>query len=272
MALRGKSVIKPDLSQASRVEHLKCIDTRSNHKKLYSLYLLPNGAIYAEACREGDTPTPYLYAPGEKSFDALLNEKLSTKKRYKRVSVVDAESVAIDWSKLGERGIEIQQELAQIQQEARGVADYTEITFDARRGVFMTQQGAIEISVVEQAQLALDQVRQAVNQSTPLHRVVEAYMTLIPVKADRQMTVAVLGSANKIYQQQEVLQTLTRCMSRLQDLGKTLRTAVRAQRRELFGADELSVFVLWGDPEKTNAKQSGDSHVNFDDFNAAVMW
>ena len=204
-----------NLEQAIIRSHLICVDVMENHNKFWSAWVLENGDLFVEYGRVGSNAQSKLHAidnvnAATTKMNALVKQKRA--KGYQAIAIADSKSLDYD---LLTNGSTIQDEIEDIQQQWKRMEPFSLIRFHPELGQFRSLSGSLSADVVSIARSLLETVqthyRRGDDEFIPA---VEAYIRVIPMRSTAKLNAHdLLGSRLKLSQQNELLDTLERCLS-----------------------------------------------------------
>ena len=139
-----------------------------------------------------------------------------------------ADSTSLDYSLLT-NGRAIQDEIENIQQQWKRMEPFSLIRFHPESGQFRSLSGRLSVDVVTIARSLLETVqthyRRGDDEFIPA---VEAYIRVIPMRSTAKLNAHdLLGSRLKLNQQNELLDTLERCLSQINRIRALIQPTFR---------------------------------------------
>jgi len=242
----------PNLSAAISSVHLICVDSRSNHNKFWQGYVLPDGTVFAKYGRVNYKGQTHSYACGnttsaQRKLQQLVRDKKA--KGYTEAEIEQTESRSLNFEVLGPRAHTIKEQIQQIEQNAALIHKYTSIRFNAEKGQYRTDLGAVTPSTLAFARTALNQIitaQQSQNRYA-FRQAVEEYLRLIPLPVGMQLNPeALLGTQSQVQTQQQVLAALKTGLDLISRLRQQIQQELAAQA---VAPVERSLWMNWGETD-----------------------
>jgi predicted DNA-binding WGR domain protein len=229
-----------DLENSITKFHLICVDVTENHNKFWSAWVLENGDLFVEYGRVGSTAQSKRHAIGNinaatQKMNTLVKQKQS--KGYQAILIADSKS--LDYSLLP-NGDVIREEIESIQQQWNQMESFSLIRFHPDIGQFRSLSGSLSADVVSIARSLLNQVQIHYRRGDDeFIAAVETYIRVIPMRSAAKLNAHdLLGSRLKLSQQTELLDTLERCLSQVDQIRDLIQST-------LSGGDR-SAWLSWG--------------------------